>query len=115
MPRKKKQPNPEVPAPDAVPKPYDNSAEEQQKIVGFIDKLIKQNVKIENEKNKERTSDYGNLVAMNSEWLDTFLLMGYNLNGEEVIITKARNTKEYNAVLLLLKKAFVNLFMKAEG
>lgn len=115
MPRKKKTIKATNAVESAVPQSSETSAEEQQKIVQFIDNIIKKNVAIEADKKKERLADYDNLIAVNSEWLDSFILMGYNLKGDEIVISKALNAKDYNSLLLLLKKAFINLFMKAEG
>jgi len=111
MPRKKKAENKDA---LATTDNYANSIEEQEKIVKFIDDLIKQNIKIEDAKQKERMSDYNNLVSITSEWLDSFFIIGYNLRGEELVITKAINSKDYNSLLVLLKKAFINFVVKSE-
>lgn len=110
MPRKKKEQVPDKSDSDS----YNNSAEEQKKIAKFIDDIIKQNLKVENQKEKERLSDVGNLVSTTSEWLDSFFIIGYNMDGEELIITKAKNAKDYNSLLTLLKKAFINIVAKNE-
>jgi hypothetical protein len=95
---------------------YDlDEVEEQKKVVKFIDDLIKNNVQKEKELQKKRLSDYNNLLAINSEWLDGFLIIGFDLNGDEVIISKTKTAKDYNSVLNLLKKAFINLVVKHEG
>jgi hypothetical protein len=87
---------------------------DEENVVKFIDKVIKQNIKIEKQKEKERLSDFNNLVAINSEWLDSFIILGYNIDGDEVVISKSYTDKDYNSLMLLLKKVFINLFMKNE-
>jgi hypothetical protein len=82
------------------------------KIVKFIDDIIKNNIKLQKEKDQERLSDYNNLVSINSEWLDSFFILGYNLEGDEVFISKQNNIKDYNSLLTLLKKVFINLVIK---
>jgi hypothetical protein len=87
---------------------------DHDKVVKFIDDIIKNNIKIQKEKDQERLSDYNNLVSINSEWLDSFFIIGYNLDGEEVFISKQKNIKDYNSLLTLLKKVFINLVIKNE-
>ena len=112
MPRKKKQ---SKTSNSDAPQSYINNSEEQKKIVSFIDNIIKQNDKITENKNKERLADYSNLLTINSEWLDSFIIMGYNPSGEEMVFSKAKHPQDFNALLMLLKKVFINHYMKSEG
>lgn len=113
MPRRKKQDKIENKKVSTTPLPSPEYSNEE-KVINFIDKIIKQNIKIEKEKEKERFSDVNNLISINSEWLDSFIIMGYDLNGDEFVISKSYTDKDYNSLMLLLKKVFINLFMKNE-
>jgi len=86
----------------------------EQDITKFISKLLKDNVDQEDELEKERVRNFKSLLAVNSEWLDTFMIIGYDLNGEEIVLSRTKTQKEYNALMHLLKKAFMSLIVKNE-
>ncbi len=89
--------------------------EDQRKVAKFIDDIIKHNIQKEEDLHKKRMSDYNNLLSINSEWLDSFLIIGFDMKGEEIILSNTRTAKDYNSVLNLLKKAFINLVVKHEN
>lgn len=89
--------------------------EDQRKVAKFIDDIIKNNIQKEEELQKKRLSDYSNLLSINSEWLDSFLIIGYDMKGDEVVISNTKTAKDYNSVLSLLKKAFINLVVRSEA
>jgi hypothetical protein len=68
-----------------------------------LDKWIKQNhtdVNID-----ER--DYHLLKSVVTEYLDCFILFGYNTQGERIIIQHANNARDRDAVLEFLKTIFI--------
>jgi hypothetical protein len=51
--------------------------------------------------------DMGLLKTQVGEYLDAFLLFGYNLEGERIIIQNFKNAKDRDAVMELLKTIFL--------
>jgi hypothetical protein len=68
-----------------------------------IDKWIKTN----DSKNKEITRDLNLLSSIINEYLDSFILFGYNLEGERVLIQSYQKPKDKDAMMEFLKIVFI--------
>lgn len=115
MPKDKNNPNKKIKKNDDDELYELNSVEEQEKVVKFIDELIKKNIRTEEQINKHKFTNYNNLLSINSEWLDAFLILGYDMKGNEIVLCNTRSAKDYHSILSLLKKAFLNLVVKNDA
>lgn len=68
-----------------------------------LDKWLKQNT----QQNNIIRRDMAVLKQQVSEYLDSFLLFGYNLEGERVIVQHFKNAKDRDAVMEFLKTIFL--------
>jgi hypothetical protein len=51
--------------------------------------------------------DLGILKGIVSEYLDTFLIFGYNVNGERIILQNFKNARDRDAIMEFLKTIFL--------
>jgi hypothetical protein len=58
-------------------------------------------------RNIENMDDYITLEQTVTEFLDTFLLIGYNLEGQRVMIQHTRNNRDQDALIELLRNIAV--------
>ena len=94
---------------------YENQElDEQLRVTKFIEDIIKSHTNKGKMPKRDSKNDYRNLLSINSEWLDSFMIIGYDMSGEEVVLTNTKNTKDYNAMLNVLKKAFIHFVVKSE-
>lgn len=84
----------------------------EKEALDLLNGILKGNSKRQLQIKKERLSDYNALVSYASEWLDCFMIIGYDLNGDGVAITKANSIKDQNSLSELIKKIFVNIMTK---
>jgi hypothetical protein len=68
-----------------------------------MDKWLKQN----NEQNNIVRRDMSVLKRQVSEYLDSFLIFGYNLEGDRIIIQHFKNAKDRDAVMEFFKTIFL--------
>ena len=68
-----------------------------------IDKWMKENRK----ENQISMRDLGILKGIVSEYLDTFLIFGYNVNGERIILQNFKNARDRDAIMEFLKTIFL--------
>ncbi len=83
-----------------------NSNIDEQEAKELIKSLIGSSIRLEreNKKNKLLNTDFDILVPILEEWLDSFTLLGYSFNGDEVVIGKTQSLKDINSIAILLKK-----------
>lgn len=63
-------------------------------------------------KHLSHKSNYEGLLSLISEYLDSFVLVGYSLEGNEVIITKCDSPRDSRALIALLDDFSDNLYDK---
>jgi hypothetical protein len=68
-----------------------------------IDKWIKDNKK----ENLISLRDLGILKGIITEYLDVFLVFGYNTNGERIILQNFKNARDRDAIMEFLKTIFL--------
>jgi len=68
-----------------------------------IDKWMKENRK----ENQISMRDLGILKGIVSEYLDTFLMFGYNVNGDRIILQNFKNARDRDAIMEFLKTIFL--------
>lgn len=61
--------------------------------------------KTESKKNIEHR-DMELLSSIITEYMDSFIILGYNLEGERIVLQHHRNPKDYDALMELLKTVF---------
>jgi predicted XRE-type DNA-binding protein len=72
-----------------------------------LQKGIERWIRNNGEKQKELNRDLGILSSIISEYLDSYILFGYNLEGERVIIQSQSNPKDRDALMEFLKIVFI--------
>jgi hypothetical protein len=68
-----------------------------------IDKWMKENKK----EQVVSMRDLGILKGIISEYLDTYLVFGYNVNGERIILQNFKNARDRDAIMEFLKTIFL--------
>lgn len=68
-----------------------------------IERWLKENKK----ENAIVIRDLNILKGIISEYLDAFLIFGYNMNGERVIIQNFKNARDRDAIMEFLKTVFI--------
>ena len=82
-------------------KDIDNAINNKELLDG-IDKWLKSN----EGKNTIKSRDFSLLGSIVAEYLDSFVLLGYNLEGERVMIRYFPTVKDSDAVMEFLKNVF---------
>ena len=76
-------------------------------LISKIDQWLhnKQMTNAENtrKRNLENLRDYATLEQVVTEFMDTFLLIGYNLEGQRVLIQKCSNSRDQDALVELVR------------
>ncbi len=80
--------------------------------IKMLNNLLKNSIKKNLELKQERFSDYGNLIAAVSEWLDCFIIIGYDLKGDGVVLGNPKSIKDQNSLNELLKNVFIDIMSK---
>jgi len=95
----------------------DSSSEDEKKVIRLM-KAMQASAK--NRKNKVPTKVYknkaklaGSLRHIVGEYLDCFIILGYDGEGNDIVITEA-STRMHNASLTKLIEAFVDKVMMAD-
>ena len=115
--RKKKTNNPSLSSVDSISNkiettPVDTNEELQKKIFDAIsnvelqksmDKWLKENKK----DNAISIRDLSILKNIITEYLDTFLIFGYNTTGERIILQNFKNARDRDAIMEFLKTIFL--------
>jgi len=115
--RKKKTNTPSLSSTEAIPNKIEiekNSSKEEivkkvQEAVSnlelqkSIDKWMKDNKK----ENLISLRDLGILKGIITEYLDVFLVFGYNTNGERIILQNFKNARDRDAIMEFLKTIFL--------
>jgi hypothetical protein len=68
-----------------------------------LDRWLKEN----NNKNAIAMRDLGLLKSIISEYLDTFIVFGYNIEGERIILQHYTSAKDRDAIMEFLKTIFI--------
>lgn len=90
-----------------------NNFEEIQKKVNDaisnleLQKSIERWMKENKKENAVILRDLNILKGIISEYLDAFLIFGYNMNGERVIIQNFKNARDRDAIMEFLKTVFI--------
>jgi hypothetical protein len=74
-----------------------------QELQRGIEKWIRNNA----QKQKEANRDLGILSGIIGEYLDSYILFGYNLEGERIIIQSQSSPKDRDALMEFLKIVFL--------
>jgi len=74
-----------------------------QELQRGIEKWIRSNA----QKQKEANRDLGILSGIIGEYLDSYILFGYNLEGERIIIQSQSSPKDRDALMEFLKVVFL--------
>jgi hypothetical protein len=90
-----------------------NNFEEIQKKVNDaisnleLQKSIERWMKENKKENAIVLRDLNILKGIISEYLDAFLIFGYNMNGERVIVQNFKNARDRDAIMEFLKTVFI--------
>jgi hypothetical protein len=76
-----------------------NNAELQK----ALDKWLKQNI----QENKIMSRDLTLLKSIISEYLDSYLLLGYSMEGQRIVIQSFNTAKDKDALMEFLKNIFI--------
>lgn len=68
-----------------------------------LDRWLKEN----NNRNNIALRDLGLLKSIISEYLDAFIVFGYNIEGERIILQHYVNAKDRDAIMEFLKTIFI--------
>jgi len=71
-----------------------------------IDEVIRKEVEHKTRKNP----DLDQLKSMVGEFCDTYMVIGYTLNGEPFVIYNAKNAQSHNALAEHLRLTFMNIY-----
>jgi hypothetical protein len=82
-----------------------------QELQKGIERWIRNNT----EKQKETNRDLGILSGIIGEYLDSFILFGYNLEGERIIIQSQSSAKDKDALMEFLKIVFIKNHYQGES
>jgi hypothetical protein len=88
---------------------------EQEKIM--LDTLVQElnkkigNIIEDNQNNKpKRPLELDQLQNLLKEYMNTFLLLGYNIEGEPFVLSYAKNVQDHNSIVEHLRLTFLNTF-----
>jgi hypothetical protein len=105
--RKKKQINP-----SPVPEEEKNSTISKVEQVN-IDQLITQALKRHKDEvavdKKLKVKELGHLASLTEEYLNCFLLIGFSIQNEKVVLQSITNSKDEAALMDLLRSTFIDL------
>ncbi len=78
----------------------------------FLEKevALQQNEKIN--RIKEKIADFAPLEAILKEWLKSFLVIGYTLEGQKFYMGSAKNQQENDALIEHMRSTFFNIINK---
>jgi len=68
-----------------------------------LDKWLKQNI----QENKIMARDLSLLKSIISEYLDSFLLLGYSMDGQRIVMQSFATAKDKDALMEFLKNLFI--------
>lgn len=71
-----------------------------------ITEEIKKEIQKSRQQNK-KSEDYENLQKIVTEYLKCFLIIGYDINGQQILIGHANNPQEYNSLVEHLRQTFI--------
>lgn len=87
------------------------SSPEQQQFLAKLNQWLDYNrdsqAELARRRNLETMNDYITLEQTVTEFLDTFLLIGYNLQGQRVIVQHCANNRDQDALIELLRNIAV--------
>jgi len=79
-------------------------------LLKILDEKLSDNIKKEIENKKHQTiTDYKPLENMVSEYLKSFLIIGYGLNGEKIFIGHANTAEQHDSLVEHLRQSFINV------
>lgn len=64
--------------------------------------------------NEVLTRDMGVLESVISEYLKTFIVIGYDINGDKITITHATNVQEYDSIVEHARGTLLTVLLKAQ-
>lgn len=101
--------------PTPVPQPNVSPAEIEAiqvppELLKLLEQKLGDGIKQEMERKKRQSiDDYKPLEAMVSEYLKSFLLIGYGINGEKIFIGHAKTAEEHDSLVEHLRQTFINV------
>lgn len=72
-----------------------------------LEKALDNWLRDNNTETKIAVRDLGVLKTVISEYLDTFITFGYNINGDRIIIQHFKNARDRDAIMEFLKTIFI--------
>lgn len=94
-----------IPSSSIKPKDYPNADELVKKIKQNIDEMIKKDIQIKANENRNIYLPLENHIL---EFMKSFILVGYSVNGERTVVGYVKNQQDKDA----LTEQFRNIFMK---
>jgi hypothetical protein len=72
-----------------------------------LEKSLDRWLKANSDRNSIAMRDLGVLKSIITEYLDTFILFGYNIDGERIILQHYISSKDRDAIMEFLKTIFI--------
>lgn len=107
--RKKKQNSPSSAEQETDKKVTDISKAEQVNIQQLIAQSLSRHKDEIAADKKQKVKELGHLGAVAEEYLSCFLLIGFSLQNERVILQNINNTKDESALMDLLRATFLEM------
>jgi hypothetical protein len=92
----------------ASKKPLDIDSDTKQQIEDVIAQAFTRFYNASNA-HQNKLKDLYSLDTVVSEYLQTFMILGYDINGERICITHAENASARDALLEHLRSTFINI------
>ena len=96
--------------PTNLPPLSDKDREQMELITKELNDKIATMLKTEIENKLKKNPDLDHLNAILKEYMNTFLLLGYTLEGEPFILSFSKTPQDYNALVEHLRLTFMNTF-----
>ena len=99
------------------PEPHPASAEFiiPEELLKNIDEKLSETIKQELKAEKKKAiEDYTPLERFTSEYLKSFLILGFGLNGDKVFIGHAKTAEQHDSLVEHLRRTFSNIMQNVE-
>lgn len=80
-----------------------------------ISEAIKSEINNKQKENSKSEEDYFKLQKIVTEYLKTFIIIGYTFEGKQVTISCMKNQEEINAMFEHLRQSFIKFMNRIEG
>lgn len=95
---------------EKYPTPTDNDTEMMAELVKELNKKISGVIKDDKDTKFKKNVDIEQLQNILKEYMNTYLVLGYTLEGQPFIISYAKTPQDHNSLVEHLRLTFLNTF-----